>query len=117
MSPLTDNQRVTLHLIGYWSSEPRSVHPDPHDLIDEAWDEEQRLVVAGYLDTGTYLRGAMGLSECRICGQPNGSGEYTDGTSAWSEGLAHTCESTPSGSRPVSRSTSSERSSGSSPRP
>ena len=80
---------MTLHLIGYWGSEPRSGYPDPHDLIDEAWDEEQRWVVASYLDTGTYLRGALGLSPCRICAQPNGSGEYTDGTLAWPEGLAH----------------------------
>lgn len=80
---------MTLHLIGYWSSEPHSEYPDPNDLIDDAWDEEQRWVVAGYLDTGTYLRGALGMSPCRICGQSNGSAEYTDGTLAWPEGLSH----------------------------
>jgi hypothetical protein len=32
---------------------------------------------------------ARGLSPCRLCGQLNGSAEYTDGTYVWPEGLAH----------------------------
>ena len=31
----------------------------------------------------------MGRSSCRNCGVPNGSGEFTDGTLVWPEGLAH----------------------------
>ena len=31
----------------------------------------------------------MGYSECRLCGQQNGAGEFTDGTYIWPEGLRH----------------------------
>ena len=80
---------MALHLIGLWRNEQHPDYPDPHDFKDAGWDEDKRHVVAGYLDAGTYLRGYMGLSPCRICGQSNGSGEYTDGTLVWPEGLAH----------------------------
>jgi hypothetical protein len=43
----------------------------------------------GYVLGGTYTVAAMGRSKCRLCGKPNGSGEFTDGTYAWPEGLAH----------------------------
>lgn len=42
-----------------------------------------------YLRGGVFLRGFMGLSPCRICGQPNGASEYTDGVLVWPEGLVH----------------------------
>ena len=45
-----------------------------------------------WLGSGTFTRGMMGLSPCRICGQPNGASEFTDGTYAWPEGLAHYVE-------------------------
>lgn len=80
---------MALQLIGYWRNERHPEYPDPHDFVDANWDEDQREVVAGYLDNGTYLRGFMGLSPCRHCGAPNGSGEFTDGTLVWPEGLAH----------------------------
>lgn len=31
----------------------------------------------------------MGVSTCRMCGTPNGAGEFTDGVYVWPEGLAH----------------------------
>lgn len=80
---------MTLQLIGYWYSKSHPGYPDAADLVDATWDEDQRWNVASYLDTGTYLRGFMGLSPCRICGQENGSGEYTDGVLVWPEGLSH----------------------------
>ncbi len=80
---------VTLQLIGYWRNATHLEYPDPTNLVDTNWDDDERWDVASYLDTGTYLRGFMGLSPCRVCGQPNGSGEYTDGTLLWPEGLAH----------------------------
>ena len=42
-----------------------------------------------YLESGTFVRRSRGFSTCRICGEPNGSKEYTDGTFLWPEGLAH----------------------------
>lgn len=82
---------MLLYRIGYWTTGPGEVRglPDPHDLVDPGWDPDDRFVVECYLGSDTYLRGYMGLSPCRICGEPNGSGELTDGLLAWPDGLAH----------------------------
>lgn len=80
---------MTLHLIGYWRTDSHADYRDPVRLIDDRWNADQRDTVADYLDTGTYLRGFMGFSPCRICGKDNGSGEYTDGVLVWPEGLSH----------------------------
>lgn len=83
---------VVLRLIGYWRNDQHPEYPDPHDLVDEGWDEGDRFVVASYLMAGTYLRHFMGLSPCRFCGQHNGASEYTDGVLVWPEGLFHYIE-------------------------
>lgn len=57
--------------------------------MDEAWDEHEREDVALYLGWGTVVRSYLGWSECRVCGQQNGSLELTDGTYIWPEGLRH----------------------------
>ena len=82
---------MRLRRIGYWTTGPSELRglPDPHDFVDPDWDEDDRFVVASYLGNGTYFRGYMGLSPCRICGESNGSGELTDGILAWPEGLVH----------------------------
>ncbi len=79
-------------LIGYWRNDEHPEYPDPHDLVDESWDEEQRSVVGMYFSCGTFVRGYMGLSPCRFCGRSNGSSEYTDGVLVWPEGLSHYIE-------------------------
>lgn len=76
-------------LIGYWRNEDHPEYPDPHDLVDESWDENERHQVWAYLSSGTMVAAYMGLSPCRICGKDNGSLEYSDGTYQWPEGLAH----------------------------
>ncbi len=81
-----------LRLIGYWRNEQHPEYPDPHDFVDEGWDEDRRLAVAGYLFRGVMPWTMMGLSPCRICGQTNGSVEYSDGVYVWPEGLAHYVE-------------------------
>lgn len=83
---------AALRLIGYWRNDEHPEYPDPHDLVDPDWDEDARDDVVGYLTTGTYFRGFMGLSPCRICERPNGASEYTDGVLVWPEGLAHYLE-------------------------
>jgi hypothetical protein len=83
---------VALRLIGYWRDEQHGDYPDPHDMVDQSWDDDQRLTVATYFRGGTFLRGFMGLSPCRLCGKPNGASEYTDGVLVWPEGLAHYVE-------------------------
>ncbi|WP_449385851.1 hypothetical protein [Cellulomonas soli] len=83
---------MALRLIGYWRNDQHPEYPDPHDLVDATWDEDDRSVVAGYLDAGTHLRHMMGLSPCRLCGQPNGASEYTDGVLVWPQGLSHYIE-------------------------
>jgi hypothetical protein len=48
-----------------------------------------RRVVASYLERGRLVNQYRGLSQCRFCGQSNGSAELTDGLYCWPEGLAH----------------------------
>jgi hypothetical protein len=83
---------MTLRLIGYWRNDEHPEFPDPHDLVDDDWDADDRDVVSMYLRTGTFLRGCMGISPCRFCGKQNGASEYTDGVLVWPEGLSHYVE-------------------------
>lgn len=78
--------------IGYWRSERLPTHPEPSDFVDETWDEDDRNQVTAYLESGTIPWVGMGFSTCRICGEPNGSAEFTDGTYVWPQGLAHYVE-------------------------
>jgi hypothetical protein len=80
---------ATLRLIGYWRSEAHPEYPDPRDLVDSAWDNDERHVVGTYLAEGTISKTYMGYSPCRICGENNGAIEFTDGVFAWPSGLAH----------------------------
>lgn len=85
---------MTLNRIGYWrgASDATAPLPDPHDLIDDQWDPDERDAAWFYFANGTLFRTFMGHSPCRICGQDNGAVEYTDGTYVWPEGLAHYIE-------------------------
>ncbi len=85
------NSMTALLLIGYWRADrdTSSSLPDPHDWIDNDWDEDERHATWFYFAAGTLYRTFMGLSPCRICGEPNGAVEYTDGVYVWPEGLAH----------------------------
>jgi hypothetical protein len=58
-------------------------------LVDPSWSGPDRREVEYYLSSGSFGRAYMGYSECRICGQQNGAGEFTDGTYVWPEGLLH----------------------------
>ena len=63
--------------------------PDPRDLIDESWSNQERELVASYLEHGFRPWQFGGHSYCRLCGRVNGSAEFTDGVYLWPEGLAH----------------------------
>lgn len=76
-------------LIGYWRNELHPEYPDPADLVDESWDENERHAVWAYTVGGTMAYSFMGLSPCRQCGKPNGALELTDGVYQWPDGLAH----------------------------
>ena len=76
-------------LIGYWRDGSSPGWPDPQVFVDGGWSPQEREAVAGYLRVGRGWRHYMGQSLCRICGQPNGSSELTDGDWVWPEGLAH----------------------------
>jgi hypothetical protein len=78
-----------LVLIGYWRSDEQSDWPDPAALVDTEWDETERDLVALYLSSAFVPWAGMGYSKCRICGQPNGAAEFSDGVYVWPEGLAH----------------------------
>ena len=79
-----------LKLMGYWCGDLDPDWPDAAAFVDESWDQEERQRVAGYLLAGQRLpHASAGRSRCRLCGQKNGSLEYTDGEYVWPEGLAH----------------------------
>ena len=88
----TTDPSEPLVVIGYWAEQgkPDSPYPDPHELIDPDQPREERFAVVDYLTRGLVARAYMGLSRCRICGEPkNGNLELTDGAFLWPEGLAH----------------------------
>lgn len=77
-------------IIGYWYSQDDPDWPDVRSFIDADWDAAERDGVIAYLTAdiwASYRYG--GDSRCRMCGEPNGSAEPTDGTFRWPEGLAH----------------------------
>ena len=76
-------------LIGYWQDANSPGWPTPEVFVDADWSVEERDGVAAYLGAGRGWRHFMGKSTCRICRQPNGSSELTDGDWVWPEGLAH----------------------------
>ncbi len=78
-----------LRALGYWASPQAPELPDAAQLVDESWDEEERSLVAAYLDQGQLIRQYMGVSRCRLCGCSNGNAELTDGSYVWPGGLAH----------------------------
>lgn len=88
--PTTDKLKVTtLRLIGYWRSATEPDWPDAAAFVDPHWDEQEREMVATYVECGTVARAYLGISRCRICGEENGSLEFTDGVYIWPDGLEH----------------------------
>jgi hypothetical protein len=87
--PFCQTHRLRVRLIGYWRSEADDGWPEPHELVDEAWDDGERDQVASYLEKGFFPWTAAGVSECRLCGRANGSAELTDGVYLRPEGPAH----------------------------
>ncbi|MEU5860064.1 MULTISPECIES: hypothetical protein [unclassified Nonomuraea] len=77
-------------MIGYWWSPEAPERPRPHELIDPDWDPEERDLLALYLESGQQAPyRATGPSPCRICNEPSGNLELTDGVFLWPQGLAH----------------------------
>jgi hypothetical protein len=58
-------------------------------FVDPNWPQNERDLVAEYLERGTLVNQYRGLSRCRFCKESNGSAELTDGSFCWPEGLAH----------------------------
>lgn len=80
---------ASLRRLGYWQDEMSPEWPDPSDFIDPTWQGDERESVSSYLSQATVLFAALGASQCRICGRPNGTLDLTDGVYLWPEGLAH----------------------------
>lgn len=81
---------VPIRMIGYWLGPRSPGWPDVNRFVDPSADAASRERIARRLDAGYSVPWAMGgWSECRICGQRNGSQELTDGRMIWPEGLAH----------------------------
>lgn len=80
---------TSLRMLGYWRNAAHPEYPDPADLVDEGWDEDEKNAVSWFLCSGLIARAYMGYSPCRICGNNNGAVDYTDGVYMWPEGLHH----------------------------
>lgn len=80
---------MVLRRIGYWGSGSRDGLPDPRSLMDTVWDALEREDVEDYLSRGFVSQAALGYEFCRVCGQANGSLEFSDGVYCWPEGLRH----------------------------
>jgi hypothetical protein len=89
-APALDLQ--SLRLIGYWVSDDDPDWPNPRAFVDDDWDQRERGIVKSYLSHGHVMWATAGLSTCRLCGQPNGCAELSDGVYLWPEGLAHYLE-------------------------
>lgn len=66
--------------------------PWPSDYVDSNWDAQERAIVIRYLKAGRVNYSYDGWSECRLCEEPNGGDELTDGTYNWPDGYAHYVE-------------------------
>ena len=72
--------RSMLRLIGYWRSDHEPEWPDVRKFVDPTWDAEERRLVALYLDGAVDTPWSYaGYSDCRFCGEWNGTGEKSDG--------------------------------------
>jgi len=80
---------ANLRWIGLWHSDEHPGLPHPETWVDPAWGGWEKREVEYYLSSGSLGRAWMGYSECRLCGQENGAGEFTDGWYVWPEGLVH----------------------------
>ncbi len=67
--------------------------PDPRTMIDLDWSEEEREVVASYLDAGERVAKYFGYSwcrfECEARGTVMGTADLSDGVYLWPEGFSH----------------------------
>jgi hypothetical protein len=76
--------------IGLWAGPGAVDLPNVVDFVDEAQDPSELDEIASRLEAGVRTdRTYMGYSRCRFCDCQNGSGEQTDGTFIWPEGLSH----------------------------
>lgn len=82
--------------IGFWAqvppNHPASVEGDlpwPSEFYTPNWDDDERLKIAVYLDSGEEHAAYKGWSTCRLCGIMNGSTDLTDGKYLWPQGYSH----------------------------
>lgn len=61
----------------------------PALFVDEAWDLQERRLVAAYLRCGYNAGAYYGWSDCRICAKHNGSLDLSDDVYLWPEGFTH----------------------------
>ena len=79
--------------VGFWRSRDGRDYrefPDVRTTVDWSWNPRERQLVVAYLSDSKFRGpGYRGWSDCRICGQNNGSSDFTDGVYVWPEGFAH----------------------------
>jgi hypothetical protein len=86
--------------IGFWRDTKGSISklPWPDDFVDKKWNEEEKELVAAYLDAGKKVGFWKGSSSCRLGCKNNyfyksnleiGSTDQSDGEWVWPEGFSH----------------------------
>jgi hypothetical protein len=83
---------MSLVRIGYWRDDRTQGWPDVRRFVDLNWDASEREKVADHLRRGFVARAYLGKSRCRLCGEPVGSLELSDGVFIWPDGLVHYVE-------------------------
>ena len=75
--------------VGFWK--PPSFYPDPHDFVNEDWDEAEKQLVLDHIESDKHERvGCFGWAPCRMCDKvDNGVYDIWDSEWIWPEGLAH----------------------------
>jgi hypothetical protein len=70
--------------------------PHPSNYVDKKWDEKERKMVVDYLNSRTKEKDGpdvvinwRGWSNCRMCGNKNGSSCVGDDKFIWPSGFAH----------------------------
>lgn len=77
---------------GYWRDlrQPKLwFAPHPKKYVDTSWDENERRIVAEYLDKCPRIVVVVMDTQCKICGKYLPLGHVTDRTWVWPISLAH----------------------------
>lgn len=84
---VTGSVQGSRHLLAEMREE--AALPDPRDFVNPAWAASERAAVVDYLKRAPRVASWLGWSDCRFCGNNNGTTCLSDGVFVWPAGFAH----------------------------